>query len=403
MTQNVYSVTQINGYIKNMFGMDRILRYVSICGEVSNCRYTTSGHIYFTLKDEGGQLACVMFAGKRVGLSFVLKEGMSVIVSGQITVYERDGKYQMYADRIEQQGMGLLYDRYEQLKAKLLAEGLFDKEHKKQLPTYIKTLGVVTASTGAAIRDIISVTQRRNPYVQIILSPAIVQGESAPASLIGALKKLIAEKPDVIIIGRGGGSFEDLFCFNDEELARTIFACPIPVISAVGHEVDYSISDFVADLRAATPSAAAELAVYQYSEVEDRLTDYQRNMRRLLAHKLSDYRMISNSYKEKIIARGPVNMLNSRRLRIDSLDEKLHSLMNAGLVRTKNRLLVDIEKVKRGSPLDKLERGFSYVTDENGHNLKSTSDYKPGQKIDIEVIDGHISAQCVDIKGSMPV
>lgn len=401
MTQEVYSVSQINGYIKNIFSYDRILRYVSICGEVSNCRYHTSGHIYFTLKDEGGQLACVMFAGKRAGLSFVLKEGQSVVVSGQISVYERDGKYQMYADRIEQKGgKGLLYERFLKLKEKLSLEGLFDDGHKRRLPQYINTLGVVTAATGAALQDIINITRRRNPYVQIILSPATVQGENAPHSIISAINKLVAYSPDVIIVGRGGGSFEDLFCFNDEELARTIYDCPIPVISAVGHETDFTICDFVSDMRAPTPSAAAELAVYKLSDVLEKLAGISRTLGTFMHQRLANYRSLTERYHERVIARGPAATLNGRRVHLDAISDKLSSIMNSRMTAAKNRLLVDIERVKRGSPLDKLERGYSYITDEKGHNLKSTQDYVKGQRIDIEVIDGHISAECIDVCSS---
>ena len=256
--QNVYTVGQINSYIKNMFAQDFLLSAVSVKGEISNCKYHSSGHIYFTLKDGKGTISCVMFAGNRSGLTFRLGEGMQVVVRGTIDVYERDGKYQMYAKSIEQEGTGALYQRFEQLKQELLERGMFAPEYKKPIPKYIKTLGVVTAPTGAAVRDIINIASRRNPYVQILLYPAIVQGEAAAESIIKGIHALEQKGVDVMIVGRGGGSIEDLWAFNEEAVAQAVFDCSVPVISAVGHETDTTIIDYVADLRTPTPSAAAE-------------------------------------------------------------------------------------------------------------------------------------------------
>ena len=260
--QNVYTVGQINSYIKNMFAQDFLLQELSVKGEVSNCKYHSSGHIYFTLKDAKGTISCVMFAGNRSGLGFRMSEGMQVVVHGTIDVYERDGKYQMYAKTIEQDGAGALYERFEMLKQELLERGMFSPEYKKPIPKYIRTLGVVTAPTGAAVRDIINIATRRNPYVQILLYPATVQGDGAVESIVRGIRMLERQKVDAIIVGRGGGSIEDLWAFNEEAVAQAVFDCNIPIISAVGHETDTTIIDYVADLRAPTPSAAAELAVY---------------------------------------------------------------------------------------------------------------------------------------------
>ncbi len=265
--QNVYTVGQINSYIKNMFVQDFLLQDLSIKGEVSNCKYHSSGHIYFTLKDGKGTIACVMFAGNRTGLAFKMADGMQVIVRGAIDVYERDGKYQMYAKAIKSDGEGSLYERFERLKRELAELGMFAPEYKQPIPSYIKRLGVVTASTGAAVRDIINIASRRNPYVQILLYPATVQGDGAALSIVNGIRALEKEQVDVMIVGRGGGSIEDLWAFNEEIVAQAVFDCSIPIISAVGHETDTTIIDFVADLRAPTPSAAAELAVYDVSLV----------------------------------------------------------------------------------------------------------------------------------------
>ena len=268
---SVYSVTQVNLYIKNMFVQDFLLNRISVRGEVSNCKYHTSGHIYFTLKDKSGTLSAVMFASQRRGLAFGLQEGQQVVVSGSVDVYERDGKYQLYAKEIRREGVGDLFERFQKLRDELEDMGMFAAEYKQPIPKYAKTVGVVTASTGAAIRDIMNISARRNPYVQLVLYPALVQGENAKESIVKGIQTLDAMGLDVMIVGRGGGSIEDLWAFNEEMVARAIFDCKTPVISAVGHETDVTIADYVADLRAPTPSAAAELAVFDYSQFEGRL------------------------------------------------------------------------------------------------------------------------------------
>ena len=248
--RNVVTVGQLNSYIKNMFTQDYLLQRIFVKGEVSNCKYHSSGHIYFTLKDSRGTISCVMFAGSRSGLSFRMSEGQQVIVGGTVDVYERDGKYQLYAKQIMLDGSGQLYERFEMLKRELEESGMFAREYKQPIPRFIRTLGVVTADTGAAVRDIIQVAGRRNPYVQIILYPAIVQGEAAVGSIVRGIRALEALGVDVMIVGRGGGSIEDLWAFNEREVAQAVFDCSVPIISAVGHETDTTIIDFVSDLRA---------------------------------------------------------------------------------------------------------------------------------------------------------
>ena len=259
---SIYSVTQVNAYIKNMFVQDYLLKRLSVRGEISNCKYHTSGHIYFTLKDKSGTLSAVMFAGQRRGLNFQLQEGQQVIVTGTVDVYERDGKYQLYAREIKRDGKGDLFEQFQKLRDELEDMGMFAAEYKQPIPKYAKTVGIVTASTGAAIRDIMNISARRNPYVQLVLYPALVQGEQAKYSIVKGIQTLDRLGLDVIIVGRGGGSIEDLWAFNEEMVARAIFECSTPIISAVGHETDVTISDYVADMRAPTPSAASELAVF---------------------------------------------------------------------------------------------------------------------------------------------
>ena len=272
---NIYSVKQVNAYIKNMFTQDFLLRNLCVSGEVSNCKYHTSGHIYFSLKDESGAIACVMFAGQRKGLAFSMKDGDKVVVEGSVDVYQRDGRYQLYARKITLEGAGLLYERFLALKAELEEMGMFDAGYKQPIPRFIRTLGVVTAPTGAAVQDIRNIAYRRNPYVQVILYPALVQGDGAKESIVKGIQALEALGVDVMIVGRGGGSIEDLWAFNEEEVARAVFNCSVPVISAVGHETDTTIIDYVADLRAPTPSAAAELAVYDYRALQESLLGYE--------------------------------------------------------------------------------------------------------------------------------
>ncbi len=391
--KNVYTVRQVNSYIKNMFTQDFMLNRLYVKGEVSNCKYHTSGHLYFSLKDESGTIACVMFAGNRTGLSFRLADGQQVIVLGSVSVYERSGQYQLYAREIIRDGQGALYEKYEALKKELEEMGLFAPEYKRPIPRYIRTLGVVTAPTGAAVRDIINIAQRRNPCVQIILYPAQVQGEGAKESIVRGIREMEKLRPDVIIVGRGGGSIEDLWAFNEECVARAIFECSVPVISAVGHETDTTIADFAADLRAPTPSAAAELAVYDIRDALERISGYRKALADRMVFRISAERSVLEQLRMRLKFAHPRQKLLENRQYAAELETRLRQRMENRLEREKHRLAICIEKMKGLSPLDKLSRGYSYVTSENGENIRSTDQARPGMKLYIYVKDGRYSAE----------
>ena len=393
--QNVYTVGQINSYIKNMFAQDFLLQELSVKGEVSNCKYHSSGHIYFTLKDAKGTISCVMFAGNRSGLGFRMSEGMQVVVHGTIDVYERDGKYQMYAKTIEQDGAGALYERFERLKQELLERGMFSPEYKKPIPKYIRTLGVVTAPTGAAVRDIINIATRRNPYVQILLYPATVQGDGAVESIVRGIRMLERQKVDAIIVGRGGGSIEDLWAFNEEAVAQAVFDCNIPVISAVGHETDTTIIDYVADLRAPTPSAAAELAVYDVALTLSQLQGLKMSMLRQMQNHLRLSRAEMKMLEAGLKMNSPMGKIREKRSYALSMEEQLSNAMKARIVRERHRLAIYIEQLKGLSPLDKLNQGYSYVSDEKGKTVTDVSRISEGDKIQIYVKNGRIEAEVI--------
>lgn len=396
--RNVYSVKQVNAYIGNMFAQDFMLNRIYVNGEVSNCKYHTSGHIYFSLKDESGTIACVMFAGHRNGLSFRMQEGQQVVVSGSISVYERDGKYQLYAKEITKDGEGLLYERFRKLKQSLEEMGMFAPEYKRPIPRFTRKIGVVTAPTGAAVRDIINVSKRRNPFIQIILCPAVVQGAEAAGSIVRAIRRLEETDVDVIIVGRGGGSIEDLWAFNEEEVARAVFDCRKPIISAVGHETDTTIVDYVADLRAPTPSAAAELATYDYFSLETELRQYQNVMERHMRRILHMNRVYLEGYERSLSLLSPSRKINDGKLRAANYDEQLRNLMGQKIENERHRLAVKIERLKGLSPLDKLNRGFSYVQNENGKPVKKILDVHPEEELTIYVSDGQIKAKVIDTR-----
>ena len=391
--KNVYTVRQVNSYIKNMFAQDFMLNRIYVKGEISNCKYHTSGHIYFSLKDESGTIACVMFAGQRSGLSFRLQEGQQVIVLGSVSVYERSGQYQLYAREIMLDGAGALYEKFEALKKELAEMGMFAQEYKQPVPKYIRTLGIVTAPTGAAVRDIINISGRRNPYVQLILYPAQVQGEGAAESIVKGIRALENKNVDVMIVGRGGGSIEDLWAFNEESVARAIFECSVPIISAVGHETDTTIADFVADLRAPTPSAAAELAVYNYREAEEKIRTYQDLLRRQMAMRVTEKRSVLERFQMRLNYAHPRQKLNESRQYSAELENLLRQIMKEYLDRDRHRLAIYIEKLRGLSPLDKLNSGYSYVRDKNGENIRSIRQVSRGTGIEIYVRDGKINAE----------
>lgn len=366
-------------------------------GEVSNCKYHSSGHIYFTLKDSKGTISCVMFAGNRSGLSFRLAEGQQVVVGGTVDVYERDGKYQLYAKQIVLDGAGLLYEKYEQLKRELAELGMFAPEYKQPIPRFIKTLGVVTADTGAAVRDIIQIATRRNPYVQIILYPAIVQGEAAEESIIRGIRALEAMQVDVMIVGRGGGSIEDLWAFNEKAVAQAVFDCSVPIISAVGHETDTTIIDYVSDLRAPTPSAAAELAVTEVKEIDNMLAEYENMLQMQLQRVLRAKRERCRYYEMQLKYLSPESRIRERKMRSMQLEERLLEKMQTLLRKKRHELALYIEKMKGLSPLEKLNSGFSYVEDSEGRNIRSVSQVETGQELSIRVRDGVIATKVKEI------
>ena len=395
--RNVYSVKQVNSYVKNMFSQDFMLNHIYVKGEVSNCKYHTSGHIYFSLKDESGTIACVMFASARSGLSFRMQEGQNVIVLGSVSVYERDGKYQLYAKEIILDGAGALYERFEALKKDLEEMGMFAAEYKQPIPRYVKSVGIVTAPTGAAVRDIINISKRRNPYVQLILYPALVQGEGAAASIVRGIRMMEQQNVDVIIVGRGGGSMEDLWAFNEEAVARAIFECTIPIISAVGHETDTLISDYVADLRAPTPSAAAELAVYELSSVQIMCEEYKRRMYQQISQRIDFSRRQTEQMAFRLKVAHPRQKLNEQRQYLADLDSRMRIRMNSALEESRHKLAIYIEKMKGLSPLQKLNQGYAYVTDKSGRTVRSIKDTKQGEVLDVYVTDGRVRTQVMDI------
>ena len=404
--KNIYSVSQVNQYIKSLISEDYFLSRIYVRGEVSNCKYHSSGHIYFTLKDRGGAVACVMFAGARAsGLKFRLSEGQQVIVLGNINVYERDGRYQLYAREIVMEGFGLLYARYEALKQELNGLGYFDPNHKKPIPYYPKRIGIVTARTGAAIQDMIQISSRRNPYIQLILYPAIVQGEQAAASIVKGIRYLDTLGVDVMIVGRGGGSIEDLWAFNEKEVAQAIFECKTPIISAVGHETDWTIADMVADLRAPTPSAAAEIAVPEWTAIEQRIEDYAYRLKLKMEECLLFYRQMTARYQMQLKYVSPMNRMNDYRQRLMHMEEDMQYILKDRLKEERHRLAVYCERLSGLSPLRQLERGYAMVSDSDGKSINSVYSVNSGDRIHVRLMDGMIDAvvsevQEVPIEGS---
>lgn len=390
--KNVYTVGQVNTYIKNMFTQDFLLHRVCVKGEVSNCKYHTSGHIYFTLKDAAGTISGVMFAGNRRGLAFRMKEGDRVVVTGSIEVYERDGKYQLYAKEITLDGEGDLYLRYEALKHELEEMGMFAQEYKKPIPRYVKRVGIVTAPTGAAIQDIRNIASRRNPYVQLILYPALVQGDGAAESIVNGIHALDLLGVDVMIVGRGGGSIEDLWAFNEEIVARAIFECETPVISAVGHETDTTIADYVADLRAPTPSAAAELAVYDVERLMQDIASCENRLNRLMKNQavLTKNRLLSYAARLKVLS--PEYQLNSKKQYAAELEDRLGRTMRDVLNQKRHRMELLARNMDGLSPLKKLSQGFSFVSDMEGKNLSGVDQVETGDHIKIQMTNGCLEA-----------
>ena len=397
---NYTTVSKINAYIKNMFRQDYVLSRVSVKGEISNCKYHTSGHIYFTLKDEGGTLSAIMFATQAKSLSFHLSDGMQVIVSGRIEVYERDGKYQLYANSIVQDGIGDLYKKFEELKKQFQDMGYFESEYKRPIPYFSKKIGIVTASTGAAIHDIMNISYRRNPYVSLVLYPALVQGEGAASSIVSGIEKLDTMGMDVIIVGRGGGSIEDLWAFNEECVAEAIFNAKTPIISAVGHETDFTIADFVADLRAPTPSAAAELAVADIHQIENRIAGYEELVNKAFMKFISQKRAVIDNYSMRLKYLNPVSRINEKRITLDRLKERLDDNMSKLLKDYRHKLEVYASRLHGVSPLEKLGQGYSCTQNENGVPVTSVSNISLGDIITTTLKDGEIISQIKEVKNN---
>ena len=391
--KNIFSVGQINRYVKNMFAQDFILQKIYVKGEVSNCKYHTSGHIYFSLKDETGVLSSVMFAGHRRGLAFRMKDGDRVVVGGAVDVYERDGRYQLYAKEISLEGAGALYERFLALKTELEEMGMFAQEYKQPIPAFIHRLGVVTAPTGAAVQDIRNISLRRDPYLQIILYPALVQGEGAADSIVRGIHMLDQAEVDVIIVGRGGGSIEDLWAFNEEKVARAIFECRTPIISAVGHETDFTIADFVADLRAPTPSAAAELAVADFRQILQNIAGLRDRMQKAMQRRAELGRAQLMQYQMRFQYLNPEAKLRDNRQRLADLDELLRRAMKNRIAEERHMLGIYLERYRGLSPLYKLNQGYSFVSDREGNGIISTKQVHSGDLLEISVTDGVIEAE----------
>ena len=393
MNNNEYiTISDINRIIKFTIESNLELRSVYLKGEISNIKYHGRGHLYFSLKDETSKINAVMFNYKNSGMDFNPKDGDSVLVHGRVSVYEASGSYQIYVDSMQLDGIGNLYVLFEQLKKKLHAEGLFDPAHKKKIRRVPRKIGVITASTGAAVRDIIQITRRRNPYVQIILYPAIVQGEAAAASIVNGIRTLDRMGLDVLIVGRGGGSIEDLWAFNEEDVARAIFACNTPVISAVGHETDVTISDYVADLRAPTPSAAAELAVFDYERFQADIDGRKRKLDREMGYFLDQVKSRLKRDELKIELHHPQNIINEKRQMLANMEDSLNRMMERRLEQYKKRLAVISGTMWGLSPLKKLSQGYGFVTDEQGERLASIEQAPVGSRIHVQVADGKLTA-----------
>ena len=393
----VYTVKQVNSYIKNMFKQDFLLNSVSVKGEISNCKYHTSGHIYFTLKDADAALSVIMFASQAARLSFKLKDGMSVVVSGRVDVFDAAGKYQLYANTVQQEGIGELYQKYEQLKQYYEDMGYFAKEYKRQLPAFTKKLGVVTSKTGAAVQDIMNISRRRNPYIQIVLYPAYVQGEHAKQSVVNGIAKLDKLGLDCIIVGRGGGSIEDLWAFNEPEVVEAVFNASTPIISAVGHETDFTLTDFVADMRAPTPSAAAELAVTEVAAVENKIYEYERRLKQMMMYSLTAKRDYLERLKLQMEYLNPVNQIYDKRQRLMNIEDKLNMLIKRCVADNRNRLRLYASRLEGLSPLKKLDMGYGYIEDSQNDRIISVSQVSPEDEITVYLKDGSIRSKVIEV------
>jgi len=390
--EKVWSVGEVNRYVHNMMEDDYLLRDISIKGELSNVKYHSSGHVYFTLKDGVSCLSACLFASDRANVTFRMEAGDEVIVRGRISVYEKAGTYQIYVKEVKKAGIGELYQKFEKLKNELLEMGMFDPMYKKPVPMYISRLGVVTAPTGAAVRDIINVSKRRNPFIRIFLYPAKVQGEGAADSVAEGIRTLDKMGVDTIIIGRGGGSIEDLWAFNEEKVARAVFDCNTPVISGTGHETDITIADMVADLRAPTPSAAAELAVFDYNAFSDSLSGYRDTLLHLMDNRISRCREQAAELRSRIESRSPSAKLGIKKERLRAYEMSLKNEMQRVLSRIKKERAVYAETLSALSPLNTLSRGYTFTVNREGKPVTSIKDTGINEEIKVYTKDGRIFA-----------
>lgn len=390
------TVQELNKYIKNKIDNDEYLNNVYVKGEISNFKLHYSGHMYFTLKDENSLIKCVMFKSYTPHLQFMPKDGMKVVILGTVSVFERDGQYQVYCKAMKQEGIGDLYEEYQKLKAKLEKEGLFDDSHKKKIPMFPKTIGVLTSSTGAVIRDIINVSTRRNPNVHIRLLPVPVQGQGAAEKIAEGIKKMNEEKlADVLIIGRGGGSLEDLWPFNEEVVARAIYDSDLPIISAVGHETDFTIADFVSDLRAPTPSAAAELAVPNIEDVEYTIKTYQNRYRVALKRRVELMKLRYEKCMTRRVFKEPLQKINERAITLDILVKSIQNSIQTKLHKSKTSAVEIITKLDALSPLKTLARGYN-IAEKDGKIITKKQDVNLEDKITLRFIDGNVITKVID-------
>ena len=418
MKESVYSVSQVSRYISRMLQEDFLLREITIRGEISNLKYHTSGHIYFTLKDTASQISAIMFAGDRAGLPFKLENGFQVLCTGRVGLYEKGGSYQIYVKRVSMDGIGDLYIRFEQLKKELSEMGMFDDMYKKPIPRYAMRIGIVTAKTGAAIRDIVQIAKRRNPYCELILYPALVQGENAADSIVEGIRTLDRMDLDVLIVGRGGGSLEDLWAFNEESVAKAIFDADTPVVSAVGHETDTTIADFVADLRAPTPSAAAELCVFDYQKLQKDISSYAATFSAEIRDHIAEKRQQLNGRRLLLQRSRPEMQLLQRRQRAAELRDKMRRCMTERLTESKQRLqsykqmkhdfsgqlqekqhqlTLFAERLEAASPLKRLQAGFACLETEDGKRIRTAASLQPGELVVTTLSDGSFRSRVEDI------
>lgn len=390
------SVTELNKYVKDKIASDEFLNTVYVAGEISNFKHHYTGHMYFTLKDENALIKCVMFKSATTHLNFIPKDGMKVNVLGSVGVFERDGVYQIYVQAMQEDGIGDLYAKYEQLKEKLEQEGLFDEAHKKKIPFMPKVIGVLTSNTGAVIRDIINVSTRRNPNVYIRLLPIPVQGEGAAIKIAEAIRLMNEKKlADVIILARGGGSLEDLWPFNEEMVARAIFASELPVVSSVGHETDFTIADFVADLRAPTPSAAAELVVTDIADLQNTILLYQNRLKMALKRKIEMMRLKLEKCMNFVVYKEPYQKLNNYYLEVDTLYQKMELATKEKIKTLKMRFSQEVTKLDALSPLKTLSRGYCIV-EANQKVISRAESLKNDMEIDLKFQDGKAKARIIE-------